>query len=124
MKHHRESPMNVMSRLYYNWIINEQLEPRKNLNDPERFCNFFGRARGWHVFVGNFTYVCDFMILEDARSIIHTQLSEVVLGKPFVEVSKLAYDQFEGTIQFADGIDEVTYRKPHNMEELHYVSTL
>ena len=41
-----------------------------------------------------------------------------------MEISKLAYDQLKGTTQFMDGIDEVTYRMPHKMEELRYVANL
>ena len=69
--------MNVMSRLFYNWIMKEQLEPRKDSYNPKRFSNFVGRVRGLHVFVRNSTYICDFMILEDVRSIIDAYLCEL-----------------------------------------------
>ncbi|GJR94609.1 hypothetical protein Tco_0266783 [Tanacetum coccineum] len=49
-----------------------------------------------HVFVGNFTYVLDFMIVEDISSIIDPRLSQVVLGKPFVEISNMTHDPPEG----------------------------
>ncbi|GJV03572.1 hypothetical protein Tco_1337141 [Tanacetum coccineum] len=39
--------------------------------------------------VGNFTYVINFMIVEDISSIIDPRLSQVVLGKPFVEISNI-----------------------------------
>ncbi|GJU64115.1 MAK10-like protein [Tanacetum coccineum] len=45
--------------------------------------NFTGRIKGMHVFIGNFTYVVDFMIVEDISSIIDPRLSQVVLGEPF-----------------------------------------
>ncbi|GJZ93811.1 hypothetical protein Tco_0666014 [Tanacetum coccineum] len=45
-----------------------------------------------HVFVGNFTYVIDFMIVEDISSIIDPRLSQVVLGRPFVEISNMTHD--------------------------------
>ncbi|GJU74906.1 hypothetical protein Tco_1266311 [Tanacetum coccineum] len=41
-----------------------------------------------HIFVGNFTYVLDFMIVEDISSIIDPRLSQVVLMKPFVEIEQ------------------------------------
>ncbi|GKC93265.1 hypothetical protein Tco_1158707 [Tanacetum coccineum] len=47
-----------------------------------------------HIFVGCFVYVVEFMILEDLGSIIDYGLSEVVLGKPFAQTSKLIYDEF------------------------------
>ncbi|GKE34052.1 hypothetical protein Tco_1453374, partial [Tanacetum coccineum] len=42
----------------------------------------------------------DFMILEDLGSVIVGRLSEVVLGKPFVQASKLTYDESLGLIRF------------------------
>ncbi|GJR37381.1 hypothetical protein Tco_1213065 [Tanacetum coccineum] len=44
-----------------------------------------GRIKGMHVFIGNFTYVIDFMIVEDISSILDPRLSQVVLGRPFIE---------------------------------------
>ncbi|GJX51406.1 hypothetical protein Tco_0278251 [Tanacetum coccineum] len=38
-----------------------------------------GRIKGMHVFVGNFTYIVDFMIIEDISSIIDSRLSQVVV---------------------------------------------
>ncbi|GJZ00470.1 putative reverse transcriptase domain-containing protein, partial [Tanacetum coccineum] len=47
-----------------------------------------------------------FMILEDLGSIIDNGLSEVVLGKPFAQTSKLTYDESLGLIRFALKDDE------------------
>nr|GEV03739.1 hypothetical protein [Tanacetum cinerariifolium] len=40
----------------------------------------------------NFTYVIDFMIVKDISSIIDPRLSQVVLGRPFIEVSNMTHD--------------------------------
>ncbi|GJW73026.1 hypothetical protein Tco_0132396 [Tanacetum coccineum] len=76
------SPLNVMTRMIYNWIMRRKLDPKDNSN--EGVCNFTGRIKGMHIFVGKFTYVVDFMIVEDISSIIDPRLSQVVLGKPFI----------------------------------------
>ena len=47
-----KSPMNIMFRLYYSWIMNGKLEPRKDPYDPDRLSNFVGRVKGLHVFFG------------------------------------------------------------------------
>ena len=60
-----ESPINVMSSSVYNNIVNRKLTSRKDPNYPGGVCNFVGRVRDLHVLVGNFTYVTDFMIVED-----------------------------------------------------------
>ncbi|GJV20546.1 hypothetical protein Tco_1369566 [Tanacetum coccineum] len=38
--------------------------------------DFTGRIKGMHVFIGNFTYVIDFMIIEDISSIIDPRISD------------------------------------------------
>ncbi|GJU94573.1 hypothetical protein Tco_1319329 [Tanacetum coccineum] len=75
-----------------------------------------GRIKGMHVFVGNFTYIVDFMIVEDISSIIDPRLSQVVLGKPFVEISNMTHDPPEGVVRFTNGTDEVAYKMPHMIE--------
>ncbi|GKB86243.1 hypothetical protein Tco_0958515 [Tanacetum coccineum] len=57
------SPLNIMTRMMYNWIMRRKFNPRENSN--RGVSNFTGRIKGMHVFVGNFTYVIDFMIVED-----------------------------------------------------------
>nr|GEV38675.1 protein kinase-like domain, concanavalin A-like lectin/glucanase domain protein [Tanacetum cinerariifolium] len=46
------------------------LAPRKNPKNPSGHNNFTDRAKGMHIFIGNFTYVSDFMIVEDINSVI------------------------------------------------------
>ncbi|GKA97026.1 hypothetical protein Tco_0824920 [Tanacetum coccineum] len=50
-----ESPINVMSRLYYNWIMNKRLGPRRKPSNPGKICNFVRKVKGLKVFAGNFT---------------------------------------------------------------------
>ncbi|GJX98992.1 reverse transcriptase domain-containing protein [Tanacetum coccineum] len=77
-----------------------------------------------HVFVGNFTYIVDFMIVEDISSITDPRLSQVVLGKPFVEISNMTYDSLEGIVRFTNRIEEVTYKMPHMIEQYNSLSDL
>ncbi|GJR43951.1 zinc finger, CCHC-type containing protein [Tanacetum coccineum] len=85
---------------YHKYLI--KLDPRKNSDGG--VSNFKGRIKGMHVFLGNFTYVIDFMIVEDISSIIDPRLSQVVLGKPFIGISNMTYDPLEGVI-FRASID-------------------
>ncbi|GJR74257.1 protein kinase-like domain, concanavalin A-like lectin/glucanase domain protein [Tanacetum coccineum] len=57
-------------------------------------------------------------------NIIDSSLSEVVLGKPFEQASKLAYDESLGLIRFAHSDDEVVFRMPQRTKELDLVSPL
>ncbi|GJW30673.1 hypothetical protein Tco_0047548 [Tanacetum coccineum] len=103
-------------------IMRRKLKPRK---DPNRgVSNFTGRIQGIHVFVGNFTYVIDFMIVEDISSIIDPRLSQVVLGKPFLEISNITHDLSLGVVKFTDGINEIAYKMPHKIEQYDSLSDL
>ncbi|GJZ61316.1 hypothetical protein Tco_0617453 [Tanacetum coccineum] len=64
----------------------------------------------------NFTYVSDFMIVEDISSIINPRLSQVVLGKPFIEVSNMTHDLSSGVVRFMNGAEEIAYKMPHKIE--------
>ncbi|GJV00828.1 reverse transcriptase domain-containing protein [Tanacetum coccineum] len=77
-----------------------------------------------HVFVGNFTYVVDFMIVEDISSIIDPRLSQVVLGKPFIDISDMTHDLPEGVVRFTNENDEVSYKMPHKIEQYNSLSNL
>ncbi|GKC46186.1 retrotransposon ORF1 [Tanacetum coccineum] len=116
------SPLNIMTRMMYNWIMRRKLNPREDAN--RGVCNFTGRIKGMHVFVGNFTYIVDFMIIEDISSIIDPRLSQVVLGKPFVEISNMTHDPQEGVVRFTNRNDEVAYKMPHKIEQYNSLSNL
>ncbi|GJV11769.1 hypothetical protein Tco_1353310 [Tanacetum coccineum] len=90
------SPLNIMTRMMYNWIMRRKLDPRENANGG--ISNFTGRIKGMHVFVGNFTYVVDFMIVEDISSIIDPR--------------------------FTNENDEVAYKMPHKIEQYNSLSNL
>ncbi|GJU33546.1 hypothetical protein Tco_1181900 [Tanacetum coccineum] len=106
------SPLNVMTRMQYNWIMRKQLEPRKDPEGIRGVSNFTGRIKGMHIFVGNFTYVLDFMIDEDISSIIDPRLSQAVLGMTFVEVSNMTHDLSLGVVKFTDGTNKFAYKMP------------
>ncbi|GJX23635.1 hypothetical protein Tco_0228080 [Tanacetum coccineum] len=86
--------------------------------------NFTGRIKEMHVFVGNFTYVVDFMIVEDISSIIDPRLSQVILERPFVKISNMTHDPPEGFVIFVRGVDEVAYKMPHKIEQYDSLSDL
>nr|GEY86162.1 retrotransposon Orf1 [Tanacetum cinerariifolium] len=95
--------------------------------DPEGIrgiCNFTGRVKGMHIFVGNHTYVSEFMIIKDISSIIDPRLSQVVLGKPFVEISNMTHDLSLGVVRFTNRIDEIAYKMPHKIKQYNSLSDL
>nr|GEY97024.1 retrotransposon Orf1 [Tanacetum cinerariifolium] len=80
--------------------------------------------KGIHVFVRNFTYVTDFMIVEDISSIIDPMLSQVVLGKPFVKISNIIHDPLKRVVRFTNGTNKVAYKMPHKIEQYNSLSDL
>ncbi|GKD35422.1 hypothetical protein Tco_1250931 [Tanacetum coccineum] len=108
--------------MMYNWIMRRKINPRENANGG--ISNFTGRIKGRHVFIGNFTYIVDFMIIEDISSIIYPRLSQVVLGKPFVEVYNMTHDPPEGVVRITNGNNEVSYEMPHKIEQYDSLSNL
>nr|GEU92907.1 retrovirus-related Pol polyprotein from transposon TNT 1-94 [Tanacetum cinerariifolium]GEU92909.1 retrovirus-related Pol polyprotein from transposon TNT 1-94 [Tanacetum cinerariifolium] len=114
------SPLNIITRMMYNWIMRRKLDPRENAN--EGVSNFAGRINGMHVFVGKFTYIVDFMIVEDISSIIDPRLSQVVL--PFIKVSNMTHDLPEVGVSFTNENDEVAYKMPYKIEQYNSWSNL
>ncbi|GJU10013.1 MAK10-like protein [Tanacetum coccineum] len=116
------SPLNIMTRMMYNWIMRRKLDPRENANGG--ISNFTGRIKGMHVFRGNFTYMVDFLIVEDISSIIDLRLSQVVLGRPFIKISNMTHDLPEGVVRFTNENDEVAYKMPHKIEQYNSLMNL
>ncbi|GJS43665.1 hypothetical protein Tco_0568708 [Tanacetum coccineum] len=116
-----ESPVNIMSRLHYNWIMSNRLEPRRKPSNPKKNCNFIGRVKGLKVFIGNFTYECDFMMLKDTTSVIDHYLGSVVFEKPFVETTGLVYNKEEETVVFERDKEKIIFKMPHKMDMFKHI---
>ncbi|GKA29885.1 hypothetical protein Tco_0716130 [Tanacetum coccineum] len=72
----------------YNTIMVEGLE------STER--NLVAIIRDVYVFVRSFTYVMDFVVLEDIGELIVSDMSKVMMGRPFRAVTQLEYDCVKG----------------------------
>nr|GFB34204.1 protein kinase-like domain, concanavalin A-like lectin/glucanase domain protein [Tanacetum cinerariifolium] len=93
--------------------MSKGLESRRKPSNPKKTYNFLGRVRGLKVFMGNFTYECDFVVLEDTTSVIDHYLKEMVLGKSFVKKSRF---REEGTVMFEKDNKKLTFKMPHKVE--------
>ncbi|GJU14895.1 hypothetical protein Tco_1142861 [Tanacetum coccineum] len=67
-------------------LTRDELTYHRKINPGEDanggISNFIGRIKGMHVFIGNFTYVIDFMIVEDISSILDPRTDEVAYKMP------------------------------------------
>ncbi|GKA03369.1 hypothetical protein Tco_0676150 [Tanacetum coccineum] len=82
-------PINIITRKAYNTIMVEELEITGK--------NLVAIVRDVYVFVGSFTYITDFVVLEDIGEFILIDKAEVVMGKPFsslLSLTKMAFMWF------------------------------
>ncbi|GJV86078.1 hypothetical protein Tco_1525976 [Tanacetum coccineum] len=97
-------PMNIITRKAYNTIMVEGLESTEK--------NLVAVVRDVYVFVGSFTYITDFVVLEDIGEFIQINKAEVVMGKPFRKITKLEYDCAKGLMSFNRIFDSYTFQMP------------
>nr|GEU67275.1 MAK10-like protein [Tanacetum cinerariifolium] len=113
-------PLNIMTRMLCNWIPRRKLDPREDIN--KGVINFIKRIKVMHIFVGNFTYVADFMIVEDISLIIDPRLSQILLGKTFIKISNTTHDLSLRVVKFTNGINKIAYKMPHKIEQYNSLS--
>ncbi|GJY33212.1 hypothetical protein Tco_0417681 [Tanacetum coccineum] len=94
----------------YNTIMVEGLKSTRR--------NLVVIVRDVYVFVGSFTYVTDFVVLEDIGEFIVSGMADVVMGKPFRAVTQLEYDCVKGLISFSRIFDTYIFRMPHTIPML------
>ncbi|GJV11043.1 hypothetical protein Tco_1352584 [Tanacetum coccineum] len=66
-------PMNIISRKAYNTIMVDGLEGTRR--------NLVAIVRDVYVFVGSFTYITDFVVLEDIGEFIMSDMAEVIFDE-------------------------------------------
>ncbi|GJS39363.1 hypothetical protein Tco_0564406 [Tanacetum coccineum] len=119
---YKDHEMTVEREDEYEEETEDEIEKEKE-DSPKHFDTFPTtkelRVKGLKVFVGNFTYECDFMLLEDTTSVIDHDLGSIIFGKPFVEATGLVYDKEEGTNTFEKDEEKIMFRMPHKMEMLY-----
>ncbi|GJS11686.1 hypothetical protein Tco_0368482 [Tanacetum coccineum] len=103
-------PMNIISRKVYNTIMVDGLEGMRR--------NLVAIVRDVFVFVGSFTYITDFVMLEDIGEFIMSYMAEVLMGRPFRKITKLKYDVAKGLVSFTKIFDTCTYRMPRIIPRL------
>ncbi|GKC42920.1 MAK10-like protein [Tanacetum coccineum] len=98
-----------------------ELEPRRKPSNPKKNRNFVRRVKGQRVFIGNFSYECDFMVLEDTTSVIDYYLGSVVFGKSFVEATGLVYNKEEGMVMFERDKERIIFKMPQKIDMFKHV---
>ncbi|GJV60038.1 hypothetical protein Tco_1466138 [Tanacetum coccineum] len=102
--------MNIISRKAYNTIMVDRLEGMGK--------NLVAIFRDVYVFVGSFTYITYFIVLEDIGEFIMSDMAEVLMSRPFRRITKLKYDVARGLVSFTKIFDTYTYRMPSAIPRL------
>ncbi|GKB07569.1 hypothetical protein Tco_0835853 [Tanacetum coccineum] len=94
--------VNVMSKKFYNSIMKEKMVYQGN--------NVVGALTSVPIFVGTFSVVTNFAVLENMDAYIDEGMGDDIFGKPFLREVRIKTKRFEGIITIYNGNDEETYQ--------------
>ncbi|GJT40598.1 hypothetical protein Tco_0940463 [Tanacetum coccineum] len=94
--------INVMSKKFYNSIMKDKVEYNGR--------NILGTFVNAPIFVGNFSVVTDFIVVENMDAYRDERMGEVIVGEPFCKASFIEARRFDGMITIFNGNDGVTYQ--------------
>ncbi|GJV09550.1 putative reverse transcriptase domain-containing protein [Tanacetum coccineum] len=94
--------VNVMSKKFHNCIMKDKMVYKGN--------NVVGSLMNVPIFIGTFSVVTDFAVLENMDAYRDEGMGDVIFGKPFLREVGIKTKRFEGIITIYNGDDEVTYQ--------------
>ncbi|GKC82958.1 hypothetical protein Tco_1138675 [Tanacetum coccineum] len=94
--------VNVMSKKFHNSIMKDKMVYKGN--------NVVGALMNVPIFVGTFSVVTDFAVLENMDAYRDEGMGDVIFGEPFLREVGIKTKRFEGIITIYNGDDEVTYQ--------------
>ncbi|GJU27277.1 hypothetical protein Tco_1165898 [Tanacetum coccineum] len=94
--------VNMMSKKLHNSIMKDKMVYKKN--------NVIGALMNVPIFVGTFSVVMDFAVLEDMDTYRDEGMGDVIFGEPFLSKVGINARRFEGMITIYNGNKSVTYQ--------------
>ncbi|GKA80751.1 hypothetical protein Tco_0787443 [Tanacetum coccineum] len=94
--------VNVMSKRFHNSIIKDKMVYKGN--------NVVGALMNVLIFVGTFSVVMDFAVIENIDAYRDERMGDVIFGEPFLREVGIKTKRFKGIITIYNGDDEVTYQ--------------
>ncbi|GJV40608.1 homeodomain-like protein [Tanacetum coccineum] len=94
--------INMMSKRFYNSIMKDKLEFRGK--------SVVGAFMNAPIFVGTFSVVIDFAVIENMDRYCNEEMGNVIVGKEFFNEIGVKAKWFEGMITINNGNEEVTYQ--------------
>ncbi|GJS67673.1 putative reverse transcriptase domain-containing protein [Tanacetum coccineum] len=94
--------VNVMSKKFHNSIMKDKMEFNGD--------NVVGALMNIPIFVGTFSILTDFAVLEDIDAYCDEGMGDVIFGEPFLREVGINARRFNGMITIYNGNEEVTYQ--------------
>ncbi|GJV89776.1 hypothetical protein Tco_1533714 [Tanacetum coccineum] len=94
--------VNVMSKKFHNSIMNDKMVYKGN--------NVIGALMNVPIFVGTFSVVTDFAVLENMNAYRDKGMGDVIFCEPFLKEVRTKARWFEGMITIYNGNKSVTYQ--------------
>ncbi|GJW80637.1 putative reverse transcriptase domain-containing protein [Tanacetum coccineum] len=106
--------VNMMSRKFHNSIMKNKMVYKGN--------NVVGALMNVPIFVGTFSVMTDFAVLEDMDAYRDNEMGDVIFGEPFLREVGIKTKRFEGIITLYNGNNEVTYQMVSKKDEINGIS--
>ncbi|GKD36656.1 hypothetical protein Tco_1252165 [Tanacetum coccineum] len=94
--------VNVMFKEFHNSIMKDKMVYKGE--------NVIGALMNMPIFVGTFSVMTDFGVLEDMDAYHDKGIGDIIVGEPFLREVRIKVKRFEGIITLYNGDDEVTYQ--------------
>ncbi|GKA20113.1 putative reverse transcriptase domain-containing protein [Tanacetum coccineum] len=94
--------VNVMSRKFHNSIMRNKMVYKGD--------NVVGAIMNVPIFVGTFSVMTDFVVLEDVDAYRDKGMGDIIVGEPFLREVRIKAKRFDEIITIYNGDDEVTYQ--------------
>ncbi|GJY27423.1 hypothetical protein Tco_0402149, partial [Tanacetum coccineum] len=94
--------VNVMSKKFHNSIMKDKMVYKGN--------NVVGAVMNVPIFVGTFSVVTDFAVLENMDAYRDERMGDVIVGEPFLREVGIKAKRFKGIITIYKNDDEATYQ--------------
>ncbi|GJX75446.1 putative reverse transcriptase domain-containing protein [Tanacetum coccineum] len=94
--------VNMMSRKFHNSIMKNKMVYKEN--------NVVGALMNVSIFVGTFSVMTDFAVLEDIDAYRDNEMGDIIFCEPFLREVGIKTKRFKGIITLYNGDNEVTYQ--------------
>ncbi|GJU83161.1 homeodomain-like protein [Tanacetum coccineum] len=106
--------VNVMSKKFYNSIMKDKVEYKGK--------NVVGAFMNVPIFVGNFSVVTHFAVVENMDCYRDQDMGDVIFGEPFCKASCVEARRFDRLITIHNGNDNVTYQMARSHPRFKHLS--